>query len=294
MKSLFLFVVALFVLSISAHAANPREELKQLVAQLQSNPSDTALREKIIKLAQTIKPALVVPEEARRAFVQGTTIAKSATDAQGQALAIDSFNEALRITPWWGNAYYNRAVAQDIAGRLAEARDSLRLYLLTGPGMQEAREAQDRIYALEAKEKMAVAAQNAPAAKAAALAQSLEGKRFSITDTPTGDPNQDIWTYTLEVRGNEIIYGNSAIWGTEMRKYNGPSRPWSEASRYRLDGLKFTMENRCVSNCPRECTNEGDQGYRCPTYGEIQSDGYSIVVRGPGWHGGVVVTTYRR
>jgi hypothetical protein len=41
---------------ISAYAQSPREPLAQMVEQLQKTPADTALREKIIRLAPTLKP----------------------------------------------------------------------------------------------------------------------------------------------------------------------------------------------------------------------------------------------
>ncbi len=167
MRAVLLLAIMLVLASLPRAEAQSRAEFDQLVQQLQANPSDTALRERIIKLAQKIKPAPAIPEEARRALVQGITIAKSAKDAKGQALAVDSFNEALKRAPWWGDAYYNLAVAQELAGRLAEARNSLELYLLTGPSAQETRDAQDRIYALEAKEKLAEADAATQAEKAA-------------------------------------------------------------------------------------------------------------------------------
>ena len=64
MLSFGLMVLALF--ATSAYAESPREQLNQMVQQLQQNPTDNALREKIIALAQTIKPAPTVPEEAIR------------------------------------------------------------------------------------------------------------------------------------------------------------------------------------------------------------------------------------
>lgn len=69
---LLLFVFALFVLAASAYAQSPREELQQMVEQLQKTPNDHALREKIIKLAAEIKPAPEIPEEAERHMAYGT------------------------------------------------------------------------------------------------------------------------------------------------------------------------------------------------------------------------------
>lgn len=160
------------------HAQSPREQLNQLVTQLVANPSDTALRERLIKFAQQIKPAPAVPEEARAHFVEGTAIAKSARSPAQQTLAVQSFQEALKIAPWWGDAYYNLAVAQELAGQFDTAQTSFKLYILTNPGAKDAREAQDRIYALNAKKKMAMADQNSPetiAERERKFLQSLEG-----------------------------------------------------------------------------------------------------------------------
>jgi hypothetical protein len=135
-----------------ARADTPGEQLAQMVQQLQQTPGDNALREKIIKLSASVKPAPAVPEEARRSFIKGTTFVKAATDPSQQKLAVESFQEAVKIAPWWGDAYYNLAIAQDLAGLPQDAQASLKLYLLTSPGEKDAREAQDRIYALEAKQ----------------------------------------------------------------------------------------------------------------------------------------------
>jgi len=60
MKLLVLFFGVLMLANV-ANAESPREQLKQMVGQLQQNPDDNALREKIIKLAQKIKPAPAIP-----------------------------------------------------------------------------------------------------------------------------------------------------------------------------------------------------------------------------------------
>ena len=51
--------------------------------------------------------------------------------------------------PWWGDAYFNLSKAQEQAGDLDDAYSSMQYYLLTEP--QNKREAQDRLYAIEAK-----------------------------------------------------------------------------------------------------------------------------------------------
>jgi hypothetical protein len=65
MKATGKLIVAITVflgLAVSAHAQSPREQLQQMVEQLQKTPGDHALREKIIKLAPTLKPPPALPD----------------------------------------------------------------------------------------------------------------------------------------------------------------------------------------------------------------------------------------
>jgi tetratricopeptide (TPR) repeat protein len=133
------------------HAKNPRELFEQL-SQQQNNLMNRHL---IIKLASELKPVPVIPEEARRHFVEGTAIVKAAKNPAQQALAAQSFTEALKIAPWWGDAYYNLGVAQELAEKYDEAEQAFNFYLLSKPSEMEKREVQDRIYGLSAKRKLA-------------------------------------------------------------------------------------------------------------------------------------------
>lgn len=139
---------------------NPRAALEQLTARLHrdnllNNPFDAVLtRRLIIKLASELKPAPALPEEARKHFVEGTAIVKAAKNPAQQALAAQSFTEALKVAPWWGDAYYNLGVAQELAEKYDEAEQAFNFYLLSNPGETEKREIQDRLYALSAKRKL--------------------------------------------------------------------------------------------------------------------------------------------
>ncbi|MEQ1921269.1 MAG: hypothetical protein ABL952_02060 [Pyrinomonadaceae bacterium] len=149
--------VALFIFLVSVTqvpAQVPQESLASLSEKLRLKPDDTALREQIIKLASEMKPRPAIPESARENFVQGMTLFKSAKDAAGQKLAAESFAEALRIAPWWGDTYYNLSLVQELAGQLDAAEISLKFYILAAPGETEARKAQDKIYEIRAKKKL--------------------------------------------------------------------------------------------------------------------------------------------
>jgi tetratricopeptide (TPR) repeat protein len=166
-------LLALFIFAAPhASASSPREELKTLTAQLQKNPSDDSLREKIVKLAAKAKPAPGVSEEARRHFVKAVTLQKDAKDAEGYRSAVSAYDQALLIAPWWPEAYYNRSVALELLGRFEEAASSLKLYLASAPKGVDARAAQDHVYALEAKME---SAQKTAAAEAERRKRAIEG-----------------------------------------------------------------------------------------------------------------------
>jgi len=150
-----------------AQSQSPRETLKQYVADLQRDPDNQSLREKIIKVVQELKPVPEIPEDGRRHFVKATTIQKETKDAQALDLAIGEYKQALLTAPWWAEAYYNLGVASEEAGRFDTAIEALKLYLLTNPSATEAREAQDRLYAIEGKKDLATrnAAAEAEAAR---------------------------------------------------------------------------------------------------------------------------------
>jgi tetratricopeptide (TPR) repeat protein len=205
-----------YLWSGAAAAQSAREQLNQLVQQLQSKPDDNRLREQIIKLAITIKPPPAIPENARKSFIEGSTIAKAATDASGQAIAIASFKEALKIAPWWGDAYYNLAAAQELAGQLDNAEASLKLYILTGPSDKDSREAQDHVYALEGKKKLAAQAQSVKAVPETAdhaygdIVQSLQGHwnfdgLFSLYARLSPDSGRGSGIAHVTITGKEIL-----------------------------------------------------------------------------------------
>ncbi len=60
---IFLFLLAIVFLPLfsQVQAATPQQTLNQYISDLQKNPDDYALREKIIKHVQTMKPAPAIP-----------------------------------------------------------------------------------------------------------------------------------------------------------------------------------------------------------------------------------------
>lgn len=150
-----------------AQTANAQQTFNQYVADLQSNPNDTALRGKIIALAQTMRPAPAIPEEARGHYVMAqefaekakndTERAKDSSDLKlasaGFARAVAEYKAVLLAAPWWADAYKKLAMVQKAAEQYDDAIASLNLYLTASPA--DARDAQDEIYKLRADKQAA-------------------------------------------------------------------------------------------------------------------------------------------
>jgi tetratricopeptide (TPR) repeat protein len=208
-SKILVFIFTFLALTASAYAQSPREQLQQMVEQLQKSPGDNALRERIIRFGAEIKPAPAIPQDAIRSSVRGDVFQTEAKDASGIELAISAYRDALRIAPWWGDAYFNLAGALGSAGKFDEAIASLKLSIVSVPaGSAEAQQAQKRIYAIEAKSEMAsrqaaAAAQqaekaNSPQAREATLLHSVDGARFVYA----GSGYDEI----LEIRGQTLQF----------------------------------------------------------------------------------------
>jgi hypothetical protein len=150
-------------------APSPRAEFKSSIDQLQKTPDDAALRKKIIKLARSVKPAPAVPEEARRFLARGAAAFESAKTDEDYKLAIPEFQNAANKAPWWGDAYFNLAKAQEKAGDLGGALANYRWCLAADPEGKDAESVRTTTYKLEFKAEQ----------KAKAEAASNERKNWS-------------------------------------------------------------------------------------------------------------------
>jgi len=120
-KLLALFFGVLMLANI-ANAESPREQLKQMVEQLQVNPSDDALREKIIKLAQKMKPAPAVPDEAIEFEGRAQFAFKSAKAESDYLAAAKEYEKAISVAPWVSGYYSDLCTIYEKAGKFEEAK----------------------------------------------------------------------------------------------------------------------------------------------------------------------------
>lgn len=125
----FLVLTVTLIVDVPAQQAlSPREQLIQYVADLQKNPEDQALREKIIKLALTLNPKPIVADDAiehEGAAESAFNAAKTDSDF-GKSAA--EYEKALLIAPWVAADYYNLGVAWEKAGYGQKAIPAFQLY----------------------------------------------------------------------------------------------------------------------------------------------------------------------
>lgn len=201
-----LIIFTLLAFAASVYAQPLREELKQMVEQLQKTPTDNVLREKIIKLVPTLKSSPVLPPEAERRMARGAAAFKGAVSVADYQDAAKEFEQATLAAPWYGDAYFNLGVAQDKAENYETALRSLNLALLASP---DSKDIKALIYEVEYRQEKA-----RPEARAAkqklvdeALTRSLEGAVFTLRSTNIEwqyrilNGRADVWTRRTASRG---------------------------------------------------------------------------------------------
>ena len=161
---MLLLIILFLSLTTPCRSAQPaaasRETLGNHIEELNKNPSNIALREKIIALALTMKPAPTLPENAASSMARGVAFARTATDADEYIEALVEFEAAANSAPWLALAYYNLGVVQERIAFYADAIQSLKLYLIAAPDAPNIREVRNKIDELEANEKYLKAGKN--------------------------------------------------------------------------------------------------------------------------------------
>lgn len=245
-----LLVLALiFVFMSAVQAQSPQETLNQYISDLQKNPNDNALREKIIKLVQTMKPAPAIPEEAKKHMARGMAAFESAKNEQEYKDAISESEKAVGYAPWLGEGYRNLGIVQDKAGHFDAAIMSLKLYLLTNPS--DAEKAKELIYKIEfRKEKEVKVKKKEKEEKEAAFYTDpttgmemvrVKGGCFQMGDT-FGDGESD------EKPVHEVCVDDFYIGKYEVTQGQWKAIMWNNPSDFK----------DCGDNCPVERVSWND------------------------------------
>jgi len=127
--------------------------LQALPAQWAPQDVEQPLREKIIKVVLRMDPRPAIPQDAIRHLAYAETAFQEAKGASDLDNAIQELNQALRLAPWWGDAYKNLGLLFEKENRYADAARNLELYLLATPNGPDAQSVQMKIYSLQYKAK---------------------------------------------------------------------------------------------------------------------------------------------
>ena len=186
-------MILAFLLPVCGYAqtASPREELKQLIEQLQKTPTDSALREKIIKLAVGIKPAPAIPEDALRREGRAKFAFKNAKSNDDYLGAAREYEEAVLLAPWVSGYYSDLCTIYEKAEEYAEAKRNCELSSIGLTEPSQVNEIKQRIAGLEfgiekANEAAKYARENSPEAQARKddeLVRSLDQALFVRGDS---------------------------------------------------------------------------------------------------------------
>jgi len=244
--TVFLFPAAF---SVFAQSSNPQQTLNQYVADLQKSPNDYALREKIIKHVQAMKPAPAVPEEAKRHLARGKAALRGAKEARDFQDAADELKKALLYAPWLAEGYYNLGVIQDKAGQYDDAMKNLQFYLIAAPKAPDAEKVKELVYEIEYRKEKAAkdkevaarkaaedsrAQQEAAARKQQEFLNKINGARyvyyFWANRSDTGARTQ--YVITLDVRGDTVTQGQGLANGQDW---------FSTGATYKIDGRTLLL-----------------------------------------------------
>ena len=148
----FYAFVFLLAFPIQAQIKNQQETLKQYVSELQNNPSNDELREKIIKLVLDMKVNPAIPKEAIKYKGAWQYAFKEAKTEMDFANAAKEYEKVLLLAPWSAEDYFNSGTTYEKAGNIAEAIKQFNFYLLAAPYAKDANDVLQHIGALEYKE----------------------------------------------------------------------------------------------------------------------------------------------
>lgn len=174
-------IFAIMLTSIFVNTLIAQDQLTQLSSQLQKTPADNALRERIIKLAASMKPAPAVPDEAIKYEGRAQFAFKNAKSEGDYVSAAQEYEKAVAAAPWVAGYYSDLCTIYEKANKYADAKRNCGFYLVSLTEATEITDLKRRIAGLDygieqaAKAKAdADAAANSPQAKALAMKALLE------------------------------------------------------------------------------------------------------------------------
>lgn len=121
-------------------------QFQKALSALAESPNDKVLREKVIKLGARVKPPPKLPEGARKRAVRGSAFLTPDASEDEIRKAAGEFQAAIDAAPWWADAYFNLAVAEERLEEPDSAIEHVKFYLAAFPDSEEG---QDKLTTLE-------------------------------------------------------------------------------------------------------------------------------------------------
>ena len=231
--AVFFTWLSISVIMPLAQAQNSKDTLNQYIADLQKNPNDQALREKIIKLALTMNPKPAMSQDVVMHEGAAEYAIKHAKTAADFADAAKEYEQALLSAPWVAADYFNCGVAYEKAEQYDAAVRNFNLYLATSPGAKDTNDVLKRIGGLEyaghkaAKESSSetVAAQEQK--KSDDWLTKIDGRRYTC-------PVSEGQLKVIDVRGKVFVLGVIFSPGSGVQPLG--YRELNDNSRYEIRG----------------------------------------------------------
>lgn len=254
--------------ALAQTSTSARQQLEQYVAQLQNDSNNTALREKIVRLALTIQPPLTIPDKDHvlELLGQGKAALKSASTDDDYSGAVKIFKKAMLVAPWDANLNYDLAKAQELAKQYNDGSVSYKLYLLAAPDAKDHDTVVEKIGELEYKAKEnspeAIAERNLRAAQEAETKKEQEQVDFitSLDGAVFEGVKQDssgTQTETFVIRGQQVSYTLDLCCGQGGPNWYGHAGApghWILIERaFPIEGKGFFLEGREIQ-CRRPGT----------------------------------------
>ncbi|MBK7392802.1 MAG: hypothetical protein IPI64_05790 [Chloracidobacterium sp.] len=199
----------------NTQAQTSQEQLTQMVAQLQKTPADIALREKIIKLAATMKPTPAVPDEAIKYEGRAQFAFKNAKSEADFVSAAEEYEKAVSSAPWVAGYYSDLCTIYEKANKYTDAKRNCGFYLVSLTDANDITDLKRRIAGLDyGIEK------SSPAAKAEREKKELVEKLKAFDGAVFVGAyktfaNGHRWRPKAKIVGQEIVIGSELRNGSD-------------------------------------------------------------------------------
>jgi len=223
-------LMLVFVLLSTVQAQSPQETLTQYISDLQKSPTDTALREKIIKHVQTMRPEPAIPAEIVKHEGAAEYAFKSAKNESDYLDSAKEYEKALLLAPWLATDYFNCGVAYEKAGQFKNAITQFNFYIMAAHDAPDANAVRKRIGGLEYAAGKAARESSIAAKKQNEYEEwlrKIDGRRYTFSGGGM--------LYIIDVRGRVLVSG----WIGDPN-YSG-TRGYHETDRIEIKGRETTV-----------------------------------------------------